>query len=610
MRDQYASLLRLRVSPPSVPAGFVRPPRLEGRLTAGSAHPVTLVSAGPGYGKTLTLASWSRLGAAAGPVAWLTVDESDNDLQAFWSDLLGALTLGAAVRADSALREVMPAAGFGVPEARLVRAGLADLPDVVVLVLDDFHHITDHRVLESFGLLLDHQPPQLRLMLATRADPALRLHRSRVNGDLTDIRARDLAFTAPEAAELFGRNGIALSGSQLTVLLERTRGWTAGLRLALMCLDPNDIDGGMSRFTGTEPLVAKYLIEEVTDQLPEPDRQFLLTTSVADRLSAELANALTGRSDGQLTLERLAAQNALLVALAGRSDWFSVHPLLRELLLNRLARDQPGAVVDLHLRAAQWFAAQGEPIPAIRQATAAGQWDEVGRLLTELALPLVLTPRRAALVAALAPAAARARVLPTTGTLLAAAFCHYHRHDVEWMIRDANAAGELMAGVPPADRHAADVLIALLWVVHARSRNPAATPQAAARLLDLLDRAPREQLPRVEQYRAIAVNNSAVGQLWAGELADAEATLATVQTRCVELGLGLGELSVRANLALLDVIHGRLPDADRRARAAQEIADRRGWASEPQALGLYGPWPSPTSSGTSSNWPTSPSTPA
>ena len=179
-----------------------------------------------------------------------------------------------------------------------------------------------------------------------------------------------------------------------------------------MCLDPNDIDGGMSRFTGTEPLVAEYLIEEVTDQLPEPDRQFLLTTSVADRLSAELANALTGRSDGQLTLERLAAQNALLVALAGRSDWFSVHPLLRELLLNRLARDQPGAVVDLHLRAAQWFAAQGEPIPAIRQATAAGQWDEVGRLLTELALPLVLTPRRAALVAALAPAAVRARCSP------------------------------------------------------------------------------------------------------------------------------------------------------------------------------------------------------
>ncbi|HZM65281.1 MAG TPA: hypothetical protein VFC16_03150, partial [Nakamurella sp.] len=321
---------------------------------------MTLVSAGPGYGKTLTLASWSRLGAAAGPVAWLTVDESDNDLQAFWSDLLGALTLGAAVPADSALREVMPAAGFGVPEARLVRAGVADLPDVVVLVLDDFHHITDHRVLESFGLLLDHQPPQLRLMLATRAEPALRLHRSRVNGDLTDIRARDLAFTAPEAAELFGRNGIALSGSQLTVLLERTRGWTAGLQLALMCLDPNDIDGGMSRFTGTEPMVAEYLIEEVTDQLPEPDRQFLLTTSVADRLSAELANALTGRSDGQLTLERLAAQNALLVALAGRSDWFSVHPLLRELLLNRLARDQPGAVVDLHLRAAQWFAAHAD----------------------------------------------------------------------------------------------------------------------------------------------------------------------------------------------------------------------------------------------------------
>jgi len=587
VRDQFVSLLRLRAAPPAIPPGFVRRARLEDRLTAAAAHPVTLISAGPGDGKTLTLASWSRMDTAPGPVAWLALDETGNDLQAFWSDLLGSLTVSDAVPTDSALREVAPAAGFGARDALLVRAGLADLPDVVVLVLDDFHHITDPGVLKSFGQLLDHQPPQLRLMVATRADPALRLHRLRVNGDLTDIRAQDLAFTQPEAAELFAHNGFHLSNRQLAVLLDRTRGWAAGLRLAMMCLDPTDLNGGIARFTGSERLVAEYLIEEVLDRLPEQDREFLLTTSVADRLSGALANALTGRGNGQRTLERLVVQNALLVALAGRSDWFSVHPLLREMLLHRLTREQPGAVADLHLRASRWFAAQGQAIEAIRHAASAELWDEVGRLLTELGLPQVLTPRRSALIAALAPAAARAQTNPTTSTLLAAAVCHFQRQDFESMIRDANDAAELEEGVPADDRHAADVLIALLRVVHSRNRNPATTLLAAQHLVDLIDRGPRRHLPTLEHYRVLAVNNIAIGQFWTGEFTDARANLSTVQARCAELGVGMTELSAQAYLALLDTIHGRLPDAHRRAGAAQEIVDRRGWASEPQALALY-----------------------
>ena len=234
-------------------------------------------------------------------MAWLTVDETDNDLQAFWSDVLGALAIGGAVPADSALREVVPAAGFGAREALLVRAGLAELPGVVTLVLDDFHQITDRRVLESFGQLLEHQPPQLRLVLATRADPALRLHRLRVNGEVTDIRA-----DGPGVHRDRGRGAVRPATACTCPTASSGCCWTAprggppGLRLALMCLDPTDIDGGIARFTGSDRLVAEYLIEEVIDRLPAADRQFLLTTSVADRLSAGLANELTGRSDGQL----------------------------------------------------------------------------------------------------------------------------------------------------------------------------------------------------------------------------------------------------------------------------------------------------------------------
>ena len=144
------------------------------------------------------------------------------------------------------------------------------------------------------------------------------------------------------------------------------------------------------------------------DRLPVADRQFLLSISVAERVSAALANELTGRRDGQLILERLTAQHALVVGLAGRNDWFSIHPLLREMLLHRLSLEQPDAVAELCLRASRWFADQGEPIPAIRYATQAHAWDEVGRL-TALAMPLVLTPAAAALVAGLAAAAAAGR---------------------------------------------------------------------------------------------------------------------------------------------------------------------------------------------------------
>ncbi len=585
-REQFFDQLRLRALPPAVSAGFVRRPRLEDRLTAGTAHPVTLISAGPGYGKTLTVASWARKGRSAGALVWLTVDETDNNLPAFWADVLGALAICGALPHHSALRDIVPAAGFGAQEARLVRSGLCGLPRVTTLVLDDFHRITDPGVLESIGQLIEHQPPQLRLVLAARSDPPLRLHRRRVNGDVADIRSAELAFTLAETTELFTANGIQLSDTQQRRVIERTQGWPAGLRLALLSLDPTDIDAGIARFAGSTPLVAEYLIEEVIDRLTATDREFLLTTSVADRISAGLANELTGRTDSQLILERLAMQHALVDGLADRNDWFSVHPLLRDMLRHRLAAERPDAVVDLHVRAAGWFAARGEPIPAIRHASLAQQWDEVGRL-TALALPQLFTPNAQALVAALGPAAVRAQVAPTTCTLLAAAIGHFHRHDDESMVRVTDDAMELMDGVAPVCRPAAELVTAVLQVACRRFRNPARIGLAAHRLRDLIDDVPRRQLPAAEQYRVIADSNVGLGQLWSGELAAAEAVLRQVLARSQEVGLGLLELSTRAHLAVLDVIRGRLPRADRATTATREVAIRRGWASEPQALGLY-----------------------
>ena len=208
-----------------------------------------------------------------------------------------------------------------------------------------------------------------------------------------------------------------------------------------------------------------------------------------------LATALTGRADSQLILEALVTANAFVVSVGGPDTWFRYHPLLRDLLQHRLSLEQPGSADDLHLRAARWFTEQGEPIPALRHATLARDWDEVGRLLTSTALPLILTPAGPALAAALEPAAIRATQDPTLSTLLAAGVCHYHRHDFAAMLRDANAAAEFLAGADDDLRIPAEILIAIMAVVFDRTKGTGALVGSSARLLTLLDRAPRRLDP-------------------------------------------------------------------------------------------------------------------
>ena len=459
-------------------------PRLHQLLTEGRQHPITLISAGPGCGKTLTVASWARGAGRPDRLAWLSLDDTDNDLREFWADVVGALAISGAVPPGSAILDLSPSVGFGIQEARLGCAALATLPATVTLVLDDLHRITDPVVLRSLGELLEHQPPQLRLVLATRFDPPLRLHRLRLNGDVLDVHSSDLAFTETEAGALFAVQGVDLSPDELTGVWQRTQGWAAGLRLALMSLNSTDVQAGVSKFTGSTPLVAEYLIEEVLDQLPDVDRHFLLAASTVDRICASLATELTGRPDSQLILEGLAAKHALVVGLAGRNDWFRLHPLLQEMLQHRLALERPELVVELHARASRWFETQGEPVAAIRHACLAGHWDEVGRLAAQ-AVPLLVTARAGAFVAALEPAVARAAATPTTSCLLASAMTHYHRHDYESMARDVRDAAELLPGLAEDYREPARVVIATLRLVHARADDPVrVAPTAQRRRLD------------------------------------------------------------------------------------------------------------------------------
>ena len=318
MLDQMQSVLELKTRPPEVPPSLVRRGRLEDRLTAAAGGPVTLVSAGPGAGKTLMVASWVGSGRVPGAAGWLSLDSADDNPRSFWSSVIFALNASGGVPDRSGLRDIAPATKFGPAEVFDVRALLAELPAPVVLILDDLQEITDDTVLQTFGELVDHLPPALRLVLVSRSDPMLRLHRLRVSGSLTEIRTADLAFTESETAELFDGAGIRLAAEQVRVLRERTEGWPAGLRLAAMSMDSGDLQAEIDRFSGSDVSVADYLVGEVTQRLSPADRDFLLKTSVVDRLNGELAGLVTGRTDGQQVLEELVRRNAFVVGLGGR----------------------------------------------------------------------------------------------------------------------------------------------------------------------------------------------------------------------------------------------------------------------------------------------------
>jgi LuxR family maltose regulon positive regulatory protein len=586
--DHLSSVRELKARPPTVPPRLVPRPSLTGRLTAAARLPVTLVCAGPGAGKTLTVASWVAAGATPGPVGWLSVDSSDSDPVVFWSDLVWAVIRSGGVPTNSSLRELALTTVFGAAELMTVLDRLAELPTPVVLVLDDFHEITNSAVLDSFGHLVDHLPPTLRLVLLSRADPVLRLHRLRVSGQLTEIRADDLAFTELETAELFRGAGVRLTDSQVTTLRNRTEGWPAGLRLAAMSLDPQDVQAGIDRFSGTDRAVADYLIGEVTRLLPAADRDFLLAVSVVDRVSGPLADQLTGRGDGQLVLEQFVQTNAFVVGLGSDGQWFRLHPLLLELMRHRLALERSAWKTELHRRAAAWLAGHADPIEATRQWISAGDERQAGRTLMA-AIPKLLTPQGPALAAAVAPLAAAASSAPSLTALLSAAVWHYHRREYQAMLRDAVDAADYRDEADADVRPAVEVVLNQLRLVGQRAAgDPAGVIATARNILRLIDGVPRHLLPGRPVYRVLASVNLASAQVWTGrpggDSDELEQLLEKGAAEADALGLPLTRLNAHSHLAVLEAMRGRCRAADRRTAELLDAADRHGWGSEPQFL--------------------------
>ena len=355
------ALLETKLYVPRSQRGLVLRPRLSERLDRGAASKLVLVSAPAGFGKTTLLAEWLAAGPAALAdqrlAAWLSLDRGDNDPASFWAYVIAALRTVASGVGESAL--ALLDAPQPPPIEAVLTTLLNDLGAVVgeiVLVLDDYHVIDAREVQDGMAFLLDHLPPRLHVVIASRADPALPLARMRARGELAEIRAAELRFTADEAAAYLNEMmGLQLTARDVAALEGRTEGWIAALQLAALSMQGRDDAAGfIAGFAGDDRYVVDYLAEEVLQRQPDRVQAFLLQTSILSRLSGPLCDAVTGQGGGKAMLEALDRGNLFLVPLDDRRRWYRYHHLFADVLQARLLDEQPGQVPDLHRRASVW----------------------------------------------------------------------------------------------------------------------------------------------------------------------------------------------------------------------------------------------------------------
>jgi LuxR family maltose regulon positive regulatory protein len=374
------ALLATKLHVPWVKPGYVARRRLIDQLNDGAGQDLILVSAPAGFGKTTLLAEW----CAEHPevVAWLSLDRGDNDPARFWRHVAAAVDRvhpGTAERAEGMLG---PGSGSldGVVTA-LINEVAGDGSELIA-VLDDYHVIEHPRVHASMAFLLEHLPPGMQVVIASRSDPPLPLPRIRVSGRLTEVRAADLRFTRGETVELLRETvGTATADESAGALTDRTEGWVAGLQLAALSLRTRPAEAFVAGFSGNHRYVLDYLAEEVLDQQPAEVRTFLIETSIVDRLSGELCDAVTGRSDGQAMLEHIERANLFLIPLDDIRQWWRYHHLFSDLLQARLADERPERVVALHRAAAAWHDDHDLADEAVQHALAAGDPSWAARLV-------------------------------------------------------------------------------------------------------------------------------------------------------------------------------------------------------------------------------------
>ena len=531
--------------------------------------------------------SWIAEAGLARQTAWVPVDGRERDPRPFWVSVADALR---GTAAGSALVRPLTAApdldGWAVAERLL--ADLAGLGDRLWLVVDDAHLLDAGEVLPQLELLVLRAPPQLRFVLATRRDLRLRLHRLRLDGELTEIRAADLRFSLAEARALFAAAGVEVPEQALARLHGRTEGWVAGLRLAALSLAGHrDPERFAAEFSGTDRTVAEYLLAEVLERQPEEVRRLLLRTSILERVSGPLADVLTGSSGGERILQDLEQAGAFVSSLDAGRSWFRYHRLFADLLRLELRRTEPDELPALHAAAAGWLAGHGHPAEAVRQAQAAEDWGLAARLLADHWLDLYLGGRRATLVELLGrfpsrvvAASPELTAVQVAGDLIRGALADARQH--------LAAATDAVGAVPADRRGRVQVMLAVLRLLLARRLvDIPVVVEEAQRLLALTQAADAVHLGLSEDLRAAVFISLGVAEIWARRFEDAERHLEQGVTLARQIGqpyLELTGLTLGAHAMLLfraDVLQSE------QSRQAIKLAERHGWGEEPLAGMAY-----------------------
>jgi ATP/maltotriose-dependent transcriptional regulator MalT len=391
-------ILATKLYIPRLRPNMVSRPRLLERLNEGLHRKLTLIAAPAGFGKTTLVSAWVE--GIERPAAWLSLDKEDNDPTRFLTYLVAALQTIApniAEGVSGVLHSPQPPPSEAILTALL--NDITTIPDQFVLVLDDYHVLDAQPVDHVLTYLVEHLPPQMHLVIASREDPPLPLARLRVGGYLTEVRATDLRFNPSEAAAFLNQAmGLTLSAQDIVALERRTEGWIAGLQLAALSLQgQQDTTSFITSFTGSHHFVMDYLVEEVLGQQSERVQTFLLRTSILDRLCGSLCDAvvLDPSASGQATLDYLEHANLFLVPLDNERRWYRYHHLFAELLRQRLQQsiascpgDERGSVAELHRRASQWYEDHGLELEAFHHAAAAHDVERAERLIEGKGMPL------------------------------------------------------------------------------------------------------------------------------------------------------------------------------------------------------------------------------
>ncbi len=568
-------ILAAKITAPSVPAWAVQRSRITELLAQGTRWcPLTVVTGPPGAGKTMALALW----AAAEPraVAWISLDRYDNQPGAFWSYVVAALS-----RSGIAIPRALSAAAQGQAADHefllwLVSALAAQDP-AVLLVLDDFHLLTEPGVLNGLDFVLRNVEAGLRVVVSSRMDPLLRLHRYRLAGELTEIRASDLAFNIAEAGLLMAQHGTTLPGDSLERLTRRTEGWAAGLRLAAISMGTHpDPDQFVKELITEDSALTGYLVEEVLNAQPPEVREVLLSTSILHQVSAEAASELVGDEKAAGILSALARANTFIQPIGG--GWYRYHPLFAEVLRLKLRRHYPERMPDLHRRAARFYERSGSLLEAVRHAAEAGDWQLAARMVIGgLAISEIIEPQDGQSLAGefLSMPDSQAWNEPHPYLISAAAALALGQQEPPVA---ALATAEGMLEGLPADQGTAGRLAAATIRLAASRRTGDLTvaTASAAQAEALVSKISGDKRARHPTIRAHILAGRGAVELWSGHLDEATRVLESGVAAATAPGAEYERADCLGHLALVEAVRGRLGHAAELATpSAAAVTDER-----------------------------------